>query len=220
MVPFAHLALGLLAAAPIAYEYRTPDGVDHFVGDLSDVPATDRARARPVDVSGVPLNRQAEEGIEHASAQAADERAQVREPARPLEAHRLPGVPWFAGAAALLGAVAYLLHRLYRRRYMGNDRVWRAARVSTWLAGLAVVLVAVRLALPHLGRWHEQLARFGLDALIEEEDRNSEALHRGIQKAEMKSLGLDDPDGAGAPKRPPPRPFWSGAPPPDGLLHR
>ncbi|MHB8419751.1 MAG: hypothetical protein ACYDCL_16870 [Myxococcales bacterium] len=202
------------SAAPAVWRYRTADGVDHYVGSAADVPAGQRTQ--PVDLSGVPLNRTAEKSLETSERRAA-ESIQAQSPgAAPHAARWLPGAPALTGAALFLAALAWLLHRLYRDRYSGNERLWRAARATTWLAGLSVVLVAVRLALPHLGRWRQQLAPFGFDALVAEEGRNSDIMHANIEKAERKSLGLDVPDA----KRPPPRPFWSGAPPPAGLLHR
>ncbi|HUB09994.1 MAG TPA: hypothetical protein VMB50_23525 [Myxococcales bacterium] len=205
----------LLSASPGVWHYRTPDGVDHYAG-AGDVPPAYRAGAQPVDLAHVPLNGAAAKDIEAAVDRAAAARAEASSQGGAARAARwLPDLPWFIGGAILLVAAAWLLHRLYRRRYSGDERVWRAARLATWLAGVSVLLVVVRLTIPHLGRFRAQLARFGFDALVAEEDRNSDALHHGLQQAELKAAG------AGAPaSRPPPQPFWSGAPPPPGLLHR
>ena len=65
--------LGLLALAttpnptPLqaAYTYRTPDGVDHYVGSADDIPAAYRAAARRIELTGVPLNDEMAKGWNH-----------------------------------------------------------------------------------------------------------------------------------------------------------
>ncbi len=206
---------GAARAPPVGWRYRGADGVEHYVGALSEIPAGLRASARPVSVADIPLNPELEKGLEKAAQPLPTEQAPAKGPAIQPGARWLPGLPVLVGSALLLGALATLLHRLYRRRYTGNERLWRAARVSTWLTGLAVLLVLVRLVLAHLAPWKKELSRFGLDALVAEEDRNSEIMRANIQKAALDAAGL-------APPAPKPAPTGVGAfeaPPPPGLLH-
>jgi hypothetical protein len=101
-----------------------------------------------------------------------------------------------------------LLHCLYRRRFMGNARVWWASRIARWLVALAAVLVLARATLPHLGRWRKQLARFGMSALIKDEGRNSDVMRENIQKAALEGVGADKV------KAVPATPFWAKPLPP------
>jgi hypothetical protein len=66
--------LGVLALAatpartPTAFTYRTPDGIDHYVGSEDDVPEAYRKVDRRIELSGVPLNSDLAKGW-HGSAQ-------------------------------------------------------------------------------------------------------------------------------------------------------
>jgi hypothetical protein len=176
---------------PVAWHYQTADGVDHYVGDAADVPAAQRASARPVDVSGISLNSQAEKDLEASGRHATEQREAEHADATARAASRLPSASWFVVATLFLGATATLLHRLYDKRFSGNERLWRAARATSWLTGLAALLVVARLALPHLGEWKQQLARFSFDALVADEEHNFDAPHHGQHKAESKAAGAD-----------------------------
>ena len=114
------------------------------------------------------------------------------------------------GVALLLAAAATLLHRLYRRRFTGNARVWWAARIARWVTALAVVLVLARATLPHLGRWRKQMTRFGMAALIADEERNSDVMREKIEKAALESAGVGKPAAQPAPAAP----FWAKPSPP------
>ncbi len=218
------LAASLLSAGPSLWSYRTPDGIEHYVESEVDVPAPFRRAARPVDLSGVSLNRNLEKGFENAAHEAA-RAAQMRADAE--DAKRLPAGTWamlrllpgrvpLAAGGIAFALVALLLGRLLRR---SPSRAWlgRVARVAGWVTAACVLLLVVRLALPHAPAWERSLSRLSFRALRARQDENADVMDRNIAKARMRALGLDS-GGAGSRARKPAAPFWSGSQPPAGLL--
>lgn len=49
-------SVALLVTSSAAYTYRTPDGIDHYVGNEQDIPPAYRRASRKIVLTGVPLN--------------------------------------------------------------------------------------------------------------------------------------------------------------------
>jgi hypothetical protein len=49
-------AVVLLVTSAAAYTYRTPDGIDHYVGNEQDIPPAYRRASHKIVLTGVPLN--------------------------------------------------------------------------------------------------------------------------------------------------------------------
>ena len=215
------LALVAVPVAPGVVSYRTPDGVEHFVGSLADVPPAYRRVSRSVDLSGAPLNFQLERDLEDQSRR----EGRTLEKAGAAQRHaqgekKIPG--WLPGYALLLeiagiaGAASLLLWLLYQSWFEGSGWANRGVVLGVVVASLAVALIAARFIYPEVDALEQRLSRFSIHSLRAEKDRDADVLRANMDKAARKAAGLDD-DSAGA--RPPPRPGWSGAPPPEGLLH-
>jgi hypothetical protein len=56
------------APTQTAYTYRTPDGVDHYVGSEDDIPEAYRKASRKIELTGVPLNNDLAKGWKHDTA--------------------------------------------------------------------------------------------------------------------------------------------------------
>ena len=67
LVGFLAFAVGQ-APAQSAYTYRTPDGVDHYVGAEEDIPEAYRTSSRKIELTGLPLNTDLAKGWKHDTA--------------------------------------------------------------------------------------------------------------------------------------------------------
>ncbi len=62
---FAAASESTPAPTQSAYIYRTPDGIDHYVGSEDDIPEAYRKVSRRIELTGVPLNTDIAKGWNH-----------------------------------------------------------------------------------------------------------------------------------------------------------
>jgi hypothetical protein len=155
------LALAL-AASPVAYRYRSPDGVEHFVGSLADVPAAQRSAAKAVEVSGAPSGSDLGNSL-FASARQAAEQLELSQRSTLVSkiVPWLPSLPVAVVAALGLAILAWALHGLQHGRYADTPTLWKAARAATWAAGAAIALVVAEVVLTQLPSWRASAAHYG-----------------------------------------------------------
>jgi hypothetical protein len=208
--------LGFLAFAagqaptPSAFTYRTPDGVDHYVGSQDDIPEAYRGASRKIALTGVPLNSDLAKGWKHDTAaepphtvpgKSSDITLTMRPPPKKEEDTELIGPKEYAALAALLLCLFPALLIGWLRAPRQRIPILALA-IADLVLGLGVGLYATRELRPENATDVDLNPLHALD--------NARKLHEQVDAAEavrqkrMEGLEADKPPAKASPTAPAP----------------